>query len=129
MMADAQRDLGTLLDWVAVDHWNTDNPHIHVLVRGRADDGGDLVIRRNYVREGFRGRAEDRVTLDLGPRREREIPAALRTDVAAGRWSGMVLPLPGIADQHGGIVDLRPAHASPDPAERPLLPRGAQKHD
>src|SRR3546814_5153687 len=42
LMADAQRDLGTSLDWVAVDHWNTDNPHIHVLVRGRADDGGDL---------------------------------------------------------------------------------------
>src|SRR3546814_12091963 len=55
LMADAQRDLGTSLDWVAVDHWNTDNPHIHVLVRGRADDGGDLVISRTYVREGFRG--------------------------------------------------------------------------
>lgn len=26
-------DLGTRLDWVAVDHWNTDNPHIHLLVR------------------------------------------------------------------------------------------------
>ena len=44
LMADAERDLGTKLDWVAVDHWNTDNPHIHVLVRGRADDGADLVI-------------------------------------------------------------------------------------
>ena len=41
IMADAERDLGTKLDWVAVDHWNTDNPHIHVLVRGRADDGAD----------------------------------------------------------------------------------------
>src|SRR3546814_16070102 len=35
LMADAQRDLGTSLDWVAVDHWNTDNPHIHVLVSGQ----------------------------------------------------------------------------------------------
>ena len=42
LMADAERDLGTRLDWVAVDHWNTDNPHIHVLVRGRADDGAGL---------------------------------------------------------------------------------------
>ena len=39
LMADVERDLGTKLDWVAVDHWNTDNPHVHVLVRGRADDG------------------------------------------------------------------------------------------
>ncbi len=34
LMTDAERDLGTKLDWVAVDHWNTDNPHVHVLVRG-----------------------------------------------------------------------------------------------
>ena len=47
LMADTERDLGTKLDWVAVDHWNTDNPHIHVLVRGRADDGEDLVISRD----------------------------------------------------------------------------------
>ena len=29
-----EADLGTRLDWVAVDHWNTDNPHVHLLVRG-----------------------------------------------------------------------------------------------
>jgi len=38
-MADVERDLGTRLDWVATDHWNTDNPHVHVLIRGKADDG------------------------------------------------------------------------------------------
>ncbi|MEO7690741.1 MAG: type VI secretion protein, partial [Sphingomonas sp.] len=42
LMTDMARDLDTGLDWVAVDHWNTDNPHIHVLVRGRASDGTDL---------------------------------------------------------------------------------------
>jgi hypothetical protein len=52
LMQDAERDLGTKLDWVAVDHWNTDNPHIHVLVRGRADDGKDLVISRDYISHG-----------------------------------------------------------------------------
>src|SRR3546814_14107869 len=118
LMADAQRDLGTSLDWVAVDHWNTDNPHIHVLVRGRADDGGDLVISRNYVREGFRGRAEDRVTLELGPRSEREIQAALRKDVEAERWTGLDRTLSGIDDHHGGIVGISPAKRSHDPEER-----------
>ena len=57
LMKDAERDLGTKLDWVAVDHWNTDNPHIHVLVRGKADDGRDLVISREYISQGFRRRA------------------------------------------------------------------------
>jgi type IV secretory pathway VirD2 relaxase len=32
-----ERDLGTKLDWVAAEHWNTDNPHIHLLVRGKVD--------------------------------------------------------------------------------------------
>ena len=66
VMRDAERDLGTKLDWIAVDHWNTDNPHIHVLVRGRTDDGQDLVISRDYISRGFRGRASERVTLELG---------------------------------------------------------------
>jgi hypothetical protein len=56
LMKDAERDLGTSLDWVAVDHWNTDNPHVHMLVRGRADGGQDLVISRDYIGHGFRSR-------------------------------------------------------------------------
>jgi type IV secretory pathway VirD2 relaxase len=39
LMVGAERDLGTELDWVAIDHWSTDNPHVHVLIRGRADGG------------------------------------------------------------------------------------------
>jgi type IV secretory pathway VirD2 relaxase len=73
LMKDAERDLGTSLDWVAVDHWNTDNPHVHMLVRGRADGGQDLVISRDYIGHGFRSRAAERVTLELGPRSELEI--------------------------------------------------------
>jgi type IV secretory pathway VirD2 relaxase len=34
LMRQMEADLGTRLDWVAVDHWNTDNPHVHLLVRG-----------------------------------------------------------------------------------------------
>src|SRR3546814_8913977 len=44
-----EADLGSRLDWVAVDHWNTDNPHVHLLVRGVADTGADLAIGRAHV--------------------------------------------------------------------------------
>jgi type IV secretory pathway VirD2 relaxase len=57
LMVNAERDLGTRLDWVAVDHWNTEHPHIHVIVRGRTGDDQDLVISRDFVREGMRARA------------------------------------------------------------------------
>ena len=60
LMADAERDLGTRLGWVEVDHWNTDNPHIHVLVHGEADDGQDLVISGDYISNGLRSRAGER---------------------------------------------------------------------
>ena len=108
LMTDAERDLGTKLDWIAVDHWNTDNPHIHVLVRGRADDGKDLVISRDYISHGFRQRAAERVTLELGPRSEQEIRSGLEREVEAERWTSLDRALRDIADECGGVVDLRP---------------------
>ena len=93
LMSDAEHDLGARLDWVAVDHWNTDNPHIHVLVRGRADDGQDLVISRDYISQGFRGCAAERVRLELGPRSEQEIRAQLEKEVDAElNWTPFVGP-------------------------------------
>jgi type IV secretory pathway VirD2 relaxase len=92
LMRDVEGDLGTGLDWIAVDHWNTDNPHIHVLIRGRADDGEDLVISREYISRGFRDRAAERVTMELGPRSEHEIRSALEREVAAERWTSLDRP-------------------------------------
>jgi type IV secretory pathway VirD2 relaxase len=121
LMQDAERDLGTKLDWVAVDHWNTDNPHIHVLVRGRADDGKDLVISRDYISHGFRQRAAERVTLELGPRSEQEIRTSLEKEVEADRWTSLDRALQDVSDEGGGVADLRPDDASEDPELRRLL--------
>ena len=127
LMADAERDLGTKLDWVAVDHWNTDNPHIHVLVRGRADDGRDLVISRDYISRGFRARAEERATLELGPRSEHEIQSALEREVEAERWTGLDRALRHIADESAGIADLRPGAPDGDTELRRLMLARAAK--
>lgn len=121
LMGDMARDLGAELDWVAVDHWNTDNPHVHVLVRGRASDGADLVIDRNYIKEGMRGRAEERVTLELGPRSEQEIHRALSREVAADRWTSLDRNLQRLADEGGGIVNLQPMPGETDPSRRTLM--------
>ena len=121
LMKDAERDLGTGLDWVAVEHWNTDNPHVHVLVRGRADDGQDLVISRDYISQGFRARAAERVTLEMGPRSEQEIRAGLENEVGAERWTSLDRSLRDISDEGGGVADLRPGGASEDPELRRLM--------
>ena len=127
LMKDAERDLGTGLDWVAVDHWNTDNPHVHVLVRGRADDGQDLVVSRDYISKGFRARAAERVTLELGPRSELEIRTGLENEVDAERWTSLDRSLRDISDEGGGVADLRPGSASEDPELRRLMVGRAAK--
>lgn len=108
LMDDMAHDLDTRLDWVALDHWNTDNPHVHILMRGRSADGKDLVIDRDYIRAGLRSRAENRVTVELGPRSEHEIARAIMREVDAERWTSLDRSLQHIADEGGAIVDLRP---------------------
>lgn len=108
LMDQAWRDLGTRLDWVAVDHWNTEHPHIHILVRGRADDGSDLVISRDYIGSGLRARAGDLVTRELGPRSELEVRRGLEAEVTAERWTRLDRSLAREAGRAEGVVDLRP---------------------
>lgn len=108
LMLQMERDLHTRLDWVAVGHWNTDNPHVHILVRGRTDDGADLVVSRDYISWGLRERAQAIVSLELGPRTQAEIAASLNREVTAERWTSLDRDLRSAADQAGGLVDLRP---------------------
>ncbi|MFL4469017.1 relaxase/mobilization nuclease domain-containing protein [Tateyamaria armeniaca] len=116
-----EADLGTRLDWVAVDHWNTDNPHVHLIVRGVDDLGGDLVIARDYISSGLRSRAEDLVALELGPKPEHEIRHALEQEVTAERWTRLDRELRYQADDLG-LLDLRPSAPGPaDPQIRRLM--------
>lgn len=106
LVANMERDLGTKLDWVGVDHWNTDNPHVHLLVRGKADDGRDLVINRDYISRGIRSRAEELVTIELGSKSEREVRSALEREVEADRWTRLDGAIRQTADEVG-LIDLR----------------------
>ncbi|HFH3981610.1 TPA: type VI secretion protein, partial [Pseudomonas aeruginosa] len=89
LMARMEADLGTPLEWVAVDHWNTDNPHTHVVLRGKDDTGKDLIISRDYIAEGMRRRASELATEWLGPRTELEMQRAMQREVDQERWTGL----------------------------------------
>jgi len=116
LMDQASRDLGTRLDWVAVDHWNTEHPHVHILVRGRADDGADLVISRDYIATGLRARASELVTRELGPKSELEVRRSLEAEVTAERWTKLDRALAREAGRAEGVIDLRPERdAAGDP--------------
>lgn len=89
LMSRVEADLGTRLEWVAVDHWNTDNPHTHVVLRGKDDTGKDLVIARDYIATGMRNRAAELATEWLGPRTELEIQRGLQREVTQDRWTSL----------------------------------------
>ncbi|PYD63794.1 relaxase/mobilization nuclease domain-containing protein [Gluconacetobacter entanii] len=117
LVGQMEKDLGTKLDWVGVDHWNTQHPHVHILVRGVAEDGSDLVISRDYIREGLRARAQDLVTQELGPRNDVEIHRALERQVDAEHWTQLDRQLARDAGRNG-IIDMAPApDRQPDPFE------------
>ncbi|GEC17333.1 DUF3363 domain-containing protein [Nitrobacter winogradskyi] len=104
LMSRMEADLGTKLDWVAVDHWNTDNPHTHIVLRGRQPDGSDLIIARDYIASGMRNRARELATEWLGPRTEMEIRNGMLRQVDQERWTGLDRMINREAE--AGVVNL-----------------------
>jgi hypothetical protein len=89
VLESMERDLGTKLEWVAVVHRNTDNPHVHVAIRGRMDNGQALTIPPEYIKEGARLRAEQAATNQLGYRLEEQVLDAQRREIDQFRFTGL----------------------------------------
>src|SRR5262249_13345199 len=111
LVAQMERDLATELDWVAVDHFNTGHPHTHIVVRGRDDQGHDLVMARDYISHGVRARPQSLITLELGPETEDErlgnrtnevgqerLPALDRSLTASAREGLLAVTSTNVAD-------------------------------
>ena len=80
-----ENDLDTKLDWIAVDHYNTDDPHTHIVIRGVSDRGEVLRIERDYISNGIRNRAREIVTMELGHRTEIEISEGINKSIQSER--------------------------------------------
>jgi type IV secretory pathway VirD2 relaxase len=107
LMQQMETDLGTKLDWIAVDHHNTGHPHAHILVRGVTEEGKILNIAGDYIAYGVRERASEIVTRELGRQTELEVTKQLEREVDADRFTGLDRML--IAEQQGReFSDLRP---------------------
>ncbi|GGC16241.1 conjugal transfer protein TraI [Novosphingobium endophyticum] len=109
-MHQIEQDLGTRLEWVAVDHFNTGHPHTHIVLRGIDDRDQNLVIAREYISRGITMRAAELVNLDLGPRTTREIIAAGQREIAQERFTAIDRRLMRSLDENGLAS---PWHAHP----------------
>lgn len=88
-MSRVGADLDTGLEWIAVEHHNTDNPHVHVVLRGKQENGADLRIPPEYVKNGARAVAEELVTNRLGYRSLDDIIASQRREIKQSRFTGL----------------------------------------
>ncbi len=104
LMRRVEIDLETRLDWVAVDHWDTDKPHTHIVLNGRAAGNVNLVIAPNYMAHGMRMRACEIATEWLGPRTDVEMHQSLLREVAQQRLTSLDRTLIRHADREG--IDL-----------------------
>ena len=89
LLGQMERDLGTRLDWVAVDHFNTGHPHSHIVIRGKDDQGRDLVMARDYIGHGIRARAQGLITLELGPETTLERLRKQQNEIALERLTSL----------------------------------------
>lgn len=89
LVGQMEIDLVTKLDWIAVDHHNTEHPHTHIVVSGKRDDGRDLVIPRDYLSHNMRERGSALLTRELGLQSEAELSAKLERETAQRKMTRM----------------------------------------
>jgi type IV secretory pathway VirD2 relaxase len=86
LMQRMEQDLETELNWVTVEHFNTEHPHVHVVVRGLRTDGSALRMSRGYIQHGIRATAEHLCTCQLGYRTELDAMEAERREINETRF-------------------------------------------
>jgi type IV secretory pathway VirD2 relaxase len=89
LVSRMERDLGMPLEWVAVAHYNTEHPHVHMALRGVGPEGRPLHLSRDYIKLGIREIAEDLCTRQLGHRTELDAAVAQRREVHQHRYTSL----------------------------------------
>jgi len=82
-------DLRTKLDWVAGNHFDTNDPHVHLLIKGLDDSGKKLLMTRDYVSRGLRIRASQVINKKLGLRQLEDIVSSLKLEVNKSKKCGL----------------------------------------
>jgi hypothetical protein len=105
LMERVEQDLGRELRWAAVCHYNTDNPHVHVVVRGVDIRGAEVRFDRSYISNGLRLRGQELVTRELGPRTELDLQRQISAEVGQERLTTIDRRLAGLVSPDG-VIDM-----------------------
>jgi hypothetical protein len=115
LMSEMQTDLGTPLEWIAVAHYNTEHPHVHIALRGVGAERRPIHLSRDYIREGIREVAENLCTRQLGYRPEFDAADAQRKEVHQHRYTSLDRVVQRDAD-NGGEPDSPLFAVTKDPS-------------
>ncbi|MGV9009971.1 DUF3363 domain-containing protein [Brevundimonas sp.] len=106
VMGRVTDDLGQgHLTWIGACHFDTDQPHAHVLVRGRRVDGRDLVLPRDYMGYGFRARAQEAAQERLGDLSRVDAERRIWRETQADRFTRFDRRLLGAASTDHRVAD------------------------
>jgi type IV secretory pathway VirD2 relaxase len=89
LMAQVERDLGRKVEWAAVNHYNTEHPHAHLIIRGVDREGRELRLERSYISNGLRSRGQEIATEELGPRLDLDVRRAREREVTQERFTSL----------------------------------------
>jgi type IV secretory pathway VirD2 relaxase len=89
LMATVERDMDRKLEWVAVNHHDTEHPHAHVVIRGVDRDGLEVRLARAYISNGLRVRAQELATAELGLRLEIDVRRTRAREVTQDRFTSL----------------------------------------
>ena len=73
LMKRIEKDLGTKLQWIAIEHYNTLHFHVHLDIRGIRDYGQELRLNKEYIKTSFRERSQQILTEKLGIRMGQDV--------------------------------------------------------
>jgi len=88
LMTRLSQELGSEVEWVAVAHFNTGHPHVHVAIRG-VTATGNLRLPRDMIKHSIRRHAEDICTEQLGFRTINDAIESERREVNALHVTGL----------------------------------------
>jgi Protein of unknown function (DUF3363) len=89
VMDRVEEEIGDRVEWVAVAHYNTGHPHVHVAMRGVDRHGREIRLASDFVKHGIRRIAQEWCTQELGYRTRAQAMEAQRREVNERRYTGL----------------------------------------
>jgi hypothetical protein len=92
------------LTWIAINHFDTDQPHAHVLIRGVRAKGTTLIIPRDIISHGIRHRAEQHTQILLSDKTRGEAEQQLFARTKVNYWTDIDVKLGKLAQVNEGVL-------------------------